>query len=426
MKKSLTDQSVSRRRFLRGSGAILALPWLESFASDAEIEAAPKRMIAICNDLGFIPDYFFPETEGRGYQHSPYSKVLANHRSDFTVFSGLSHPECNGGHQTDKCFLTGALHPRKPGFKNTVSLDQVAAAEMGSATRFSSLALRVGPGAGSLSYSPDGVRIPAEGSPSQVYKQLFVQGTETEVEREVTRLRDGMSLMDSFTGRIKSLEKSVGARDRERLDQYFTAFRELETRLDESAAWELKPKPKVDQKMPQDVRAAEAFIQRTRLMFDMARLAVETDSTRLITIFVTQQFNPKVNLPGVELPHHALTHQQAVKDSRAQLAKVESALLKEYGRLLADLKKSSQGNRNLLDQTMVLLGTNIGNANNHSNANLPAILAGGGFRHGQHLACDHDGETPLSNLYLSMLQQLGLETERFSTSEGSLRGLEMG
>ncbi|MEM1441437.1 MAG: DUF1552 domain-containing protein [Verrucomicrobiota bacterium] len=416
------SRPLRRRTFLRASGACLALPWLESL--NASPVAPKNRLIAICTDLGMHPGNFFPKNTGFDYQDSVYTKLLSGHRDDFTVFSGLSHPECVGGHQTDKCFLTGAMHPRKPGFKNTVSVDQYAAAELGSATRFPSLSFRVGPGGGSLSYSASGVRVPAEERPSQIYEQLFVQGTPAEVQAQVSRLRDGRSLMDSFTERVKTLEGRVGYEDKERLDQFFTAFREMEKRLEENQEWALKPKPKVDVKQPADVRTPEALVQRTRLIYELAHLALRTDSTRLITIFVTQQFNPKVDLPGVELPHHALTHQHAVKDSLAQLTIVESAQFKELNKLLTLLKKSPEGETDLLRKTMVLYGTNIGNANNHSNANLPTLLAGGGFKHGQHLNCESKGETPLSNLYVSMLQELGLSPERFSTSTGPLQGLE--
>lgn len=419
------SQPLNRRTLLKGVGSVLALPQLNSMVSAADEGAeSPRRMIAICNDLGFVPDLFFPAGEGATYTDSPYTEVLKEFRDQFTVFSGLSHPECVGGHQTDQCFLTGARHPRKPGFKNTISVDQVAATELGITTRFPSLSLRVGPGSRSLSYSANGVRIPAEESPSQLYQKLFVQGSPEEVERQVTRLRDGQSLMDSFSDRVRSLEAKVGAQDKERLEQYFTAFREMEHRLNESAEWETNPKPKVEGKMPKDERKGEALIARTRLMHDLAKMAVETDSTRIITIITTQQFNPKVDLPGVELAHHALTHQQALDESREQLAIIEKAQLLEYSRLLADLQKSKEGKANLLDQTMVLLGSNLGNANNHSNVNLPTILAGGGFKHGQHLNCDQKGETPLANLYVSMLQRLGLSTDRFSTSTGALQGLE--
>ncbi len=422
----ISRSRLPRRTFLRGSGAVLALPLLRSMAQgEASSEERPRRLIAICNDLGFIPDHFFPKTAGPDYIDSPYTAVLKKYRKDFTVFSGLSHPECVGGHQTDKCFLTGAIHPRKPGFKNTISLDQFAANQIGSSTRFPSLSLRIGPGGGSLSYSADGVRIPSEGSPSEIYRQLFVQGSPQEVKRQVTRLKDGQSLMDSFSDRVKTLEKQVGAEDKARLDQFFTSFRELEHRLHETAEWETKPKPSVPVKEPKDVRAAEALVDRTRLILDMAKLAIETDSTRLVTIFATQQFNPKVDLPGVDLPHHALTHQQGQKDSREQLSIVETAQLKEFGRLLGALKASGEGESNLLQQTMCLLGSNMGNANSHSNANLPLILAGGGFRHGQHLNCESKGETPLSNLYLTMLQRLGVMAGEFSTASGPLKGLDV-
>lgn len=415
---------LNRRTFLQGAGAVLALPLLESMASAAGAER-PRRMIALCNDLGFVPDFFFPEGEGMNYRDSAYTELLKGFRDQLTVFSGLSHPECVGGHLTDQCFLTGARHPRKPGFKNTISVDQVAAIEMGTATRFPSLSLRIGPGSRSLSYSANGVRVPAEESPSRLYQKLFVQGSPEEVERQVIRLRDGQSLMDSFTDQLRSLEKKVGAQDKQSLEQYFTAFREMEQRLNEAAEWETRPKPIVGAKMPEDERKAEALIARTRLMHDLAKLAVETDSTRIITLITTQQFNPKVNLPGVQLAHHALTHQQALEESREQLAIIEKAQLLEYARLLGDLQQSREREGNLLDRTMVLLGSNLGNANNHSNVNLPTILAGGGFRHGRHLNCDRNGETPLANLYLTMLQRLGLNPDRFATSTGALQGLEL-
>jgi len=419
------NRPLNRRTLLKGAGAMLALPQLESMASTANGNTeSPRRMIAMCNDLGFVPGYFFPEGEGASYQDSPYTEVLKDFRDQFTVFSGLSHPEVVGGHLTDQCFLTGARHPRKPGFKNTISVDQVAANELGVATRFPSLSLRIGPGSRSLSYSSDGVRIPAEESPSALYKKLFVQGSSEEVERQVTRLRDGQSLMDSFSDRVRSLEKKVGRQDKERLDQYFTAFREMEHRLNESAEWETKAKPVVKTKMPKDERKAEALISRTRLMHDLAKLAVETDSTRIISIITTQQFNPKVDLPGVELAHHALTHQQAIEEARDQLAIIEKAQLVEFARLLGDFQQSSEGEANLLDRTMVLLGSNLGDANIHSNVNLPTILAGGGFKHGQHLNCDQNGEAPLANLYLTMLHRLGVNADRFSTSTGTLQGLE--
>ena len=423
-----TKSHLSRRAVLKGVGVSMALPFLEAmtpaFAAPAKALVKPRRMIAICVDLGFVPDNFFPSGSGRGYQLSKYLEVIGDHRNDFTVFSGMSHPDVTGGHQADVSFLTGAPNPTRPGFKNSVSLDQFAADHLGHQTRYPTLSLRVGPGDGTLSYTRDGVPVPAEMKPSRVYRQLFVQGTPEEIEAQVTRLRDGKSLMDSLALRIKGLQREVSSADRERLDQFFTSVREVEQRLEMSEEWEKKPKPKVDVGMPKDNLDPGALVARTRAMYDLARLALETDSTRLVTLLVTEQFNPKVNLPGVEIPHHALTHQSSMKESRKQLEIVEKAQMAELGHLLDGLKDAKEDEETLLDRTMVMQGSNLGHAGRHDNRNLPVLLAGGGFKHGQHLTFDKQHNEPLTNLYVSMLQRLGIETDRFSSGTKALSGLD--
>ena len=420
---------LSRRTLLRDAGASIGLPLLDAmtpaFARGAEADPTPRRMIAINVDLGFMPEEFFPQGTGRDYQLSPYLKILQDFRDDFTVFSGLSHPEVDGGHQADVSFLTGAPHPRSAGFKNTISLDQYAAQHIGHLTRFPTLNLRVGPGAGSMSYTADGVRIPSEERPSRVFRQLFVQGSDDEVAAQIRKLREGRSLMDSFGEQIKSLSKEVSGPDKARLDQFFTAIRDVEQRLAINEDWEEKPKPKVDVKPPKDNLEPGALVQRTRNMYDLARLALETDSTRLITIFVTQQFNPKVDLPGVDLPHHALTHQSQKKETREQLQKVEQAQMQELAALMRGLQQADEGGETLLDRTMIMQGSNLGHAGKHDNRNLPILLAGGGFRHGQHLEYDRVHNRPLAELYVSMLQRLGVEANRFSSGKTTIRGLEM-
>ncbi len=406
---------------------MMSLPLLDAmtpaFARNTDA-ATPKRMVAINVDLGFMPEEFFPEKAGRGYKLSPYLEIVKKFREQFTVFSGLSHPEVDGGHQAEVSFLTGAPHPRSAGFKNWISLDQYAAQQLGHLTRFPTLNLRVGPGNGSLAYTSDGVRIPSEMRPSRVYRQLFVQGTPAEVAVQVRRLKEGQSLMDSFAGRIKKLQREVGGADKERLDQFFTSVREVEQRLVINEEWEQKPKPKVEVKEPKDDLTPGALVKRTRNMFDLTKLALETDSTRLVTILISQDFNPKVDLPGVNLPHHALTHQTQKKETREQLAIVEKAQMNELGNLLSGLKSTKEDGETLLKRTMVMQGSNLGHANKHDNRNLPILLAGGNFKHGSHLGFDRVNNMPLANLYLSMLQQMGLETEKFSTATGTLRGLE--
>ena len=420
----MKEMNNTRRGFLRSSAGILALPFLESLVRGDEARQPPRKMIAICTDLGMIPEYFFPEEGGKDYKPSEYTSLLKRHREQFTVFSGLSHPDVVGGHLTDKCFLTAAPDPRKAGFKNTISVDQLASAHLGPVTRFPTLSLRVGPGGGSLSFSSDGVRIPSEVSPARVYRQLFVQGTADEVAAQVEMLKEGQSLMDGLSDKAIRLRKTVSKSDRERLDQFFTSFREMEQRLHAEEAWQRKPKPVMKDEEPAETFDPTQFIARLRNMYDIARLAVETDSTRLVTIFITQQFNPKVDLPGVDLPHHALTHQQKQEGPREQLKSVETAQLNELARMWDGLAECREGDRSCLDNTMVLHGSNLSNAGKHESVNLPILLAGGGFKHGQHLVHDREHNTPLANLYVSMLQQLGIETDSFGTSTGTLTGLE--
>jgi len=421
-----SGKQIPRRSMLKAAGAILALPWLDAMTPAFAKEAAkqpPRRMIAINVDLGFIPDRFFPEQAGRSYELSESLKELVEFREDFTVFSGLHHPGTGGQHNADRCFLTAATHPTRPGFKNTISLDQRMADEIGFHTRWPSAALRVGPGSNSLSYTADGVRVPAIERPSDVYKALFVQGSPEEVHRQVQRLRNGQSLMDQFAAEISRLKRDVGNADRQRLDQYFSSLRELETRLEAQEAWVNTPKPKVEVPVPKDNTSPGGLVPKTRMLYDMARLALETDSTRVITILVNQAFNPKVDLPGVDVPHHALTHQASQKGD--ELAIIERAQMKCLAGLLTDLRAVEEQGRSLLDSTMVLHGSNLGNAARHDGNNLPMLLAGGGFRHGSHLAFDRKHNEPLANVFVSMLQRMGIETDRFASSTGTLRGLEL-
>lgn len=423
-----TRRHLPRRTFLKAAGASMALPFLEAmrpaFAKSDSVKV-PRRMIAINVDLGFMGEEFFPTTTGRDFQLPSYFESFAKVRDQLTIFNGVSHPEVNGGHAGNICFLTGAPHPNSPSFKNSISLDQFAAQQIGHLTRFSTLNLRVGPGNKSLAFTGDGVSLPSEEKPSKVFQQLFVEGSAAEIESQLRKLKEGQSLMDSFADRIKSLQRDVNGADRDRLDQYFTSVREVEKRLVINEEWQKKPKPKIKAKSPKDNFDPGALVQRTRNMYDLARLALETDSTRLITILVTQEFNPKVNLPGVELPHHALTHQTSKEDSREQLHIIESAQMSELGRLVNGLHSCEEGNESLLDRTMVMQGSNLGNAARHDTTNLPVLLAGGGFKHGGHLQFDNKHNEPLANLYVSMLQRLGLEADRFSSGTRTIKGLEI-
>jgi hypothetical protein len=418
---------MNRRQFLRGAGVALALPVLERVAL-AKGAPAPRRILAVCNNLGVLPEKFFPTRPGRDYALSPYLEHLKEHRDDFTVFSGVMHPDVDGGHPADNCFLTAAPHPSNGGFRNTISLDQLAAQQIGHLTRFPSLTLGVNIQAGlrSLSWTAAGVLIPCEEKPSAVFKRLFLRGTPEEVQAQIRRLELGRSIMDAVADQVKSLEGGVGARDRDRLEQYFSGVRDLEKRLEKAREWEDVPKPAAPGASPEDPGSPREYLRKTKLMYDLARVAFETDSTRLVTLMLDSVNTPAIDVEGCDIKdgYHNLSHHGKSPAKLSQLEAIDREHFKLIDGLLDGLKTSREDGAPLLDRTMVLYGTNLGNANTHVTTNLPVILAGGGFKHGQHLAFDRERNYPLPNLFVSMLQRLGLEVDRFATSTGTMRGLD--
>lgn len=412
---------LSRRHFLRAAGVSLALPWLESVGR-AGAAKPPHRMVCICTPLSLHPPYFFPEKAGRDYPLTPYLEVVKDFRNDFTVMSGLSHPEIGHSHDSIFSFLTAAPHPeRRAGFRNSISLDQFAAEHIGGATRFPSLALSCE--GFSLSWTRSGAIVPSDSYPSSVFARLFLEGQPDEVQAQARRLRDGQSILDTVRDQARALQPGLGAKDREKLEEYFTSVRELEQRLVRAEEWSKKPKPRVAAKPPQNIVNPADVVGRARLMFDLVHLALQTDSTRLITLLLlgTSLVPP---VPGVSLGHHDLSHHGKDPSKIEQLKKVEMEKLKTFRDLLAKLKQTREDGASLLDRTMVFFSSNLGNASTHSVKNLPVLLAGGGFKHGQHLAFDSSKPPPLCNLYVSMLQQLGVRADRFGSSTGSLTGLE--
>ena len=206
-----TRRPISRRRFLRSAGVAMALPLLESmrapFARAAADGPVPRRLFCVCNNLGLLPEQFFPKDAGPDYTPSPYLKLLQDHRADFTVLSGVSHPGVDGGHPSDIAFLTAAPHPASSSFRNSISLDQFVAEKIGTLTRFPSLTLAVN-GGRSLSWSRTGVAIPPEGQASRVFKQLFLQGAPAEVAAQVRELDTGRSILDVVGEQAKDLRRA--------------------------------------------------------------------------------------------------------------------------------------------------------------------------------------------------------------------------
>lgn len=412
------SRAISRRMLLRGAGALIGLPLLEAmmpaFAASTPTPKPPRRMVAIVTNMGIMPQFFFPEKSGKDYETTPYLAKLAAHRTNLSVFSGLSHPGVAGGHQADRCFLTGAPHPERGGFRNTISLDQYAAEHIGTETRYPSLALAMSnEGGPTLSYTRSGAPISPDKSPRKLFEKLFVRGNADEVAASVEALRQGRSMLDFVSDQSKRLNRSLSAEDQRRMDQYFTSVRELEQRLHNAEAWQHSPKPSVKAAPPEELDDAKEFVRRTKLTLDVAKLALETDSTRLITLYIDTTVL------------HNITHHGNRPEVVAELRAKEEAQLDVLNGFLNQLTVTPEQNQTLLDRTMVLYGSHMGSANSHSNINLPVLLAGGGFRHGVHLAFDRTNNYPLANLHISMLQRLGIETHEFSTGKTRMRGLEL-
>ena len=380
----------------------------------------PKRMVFACASLGLYGPSLFPKETGRGYALTPYLETLKEHRDDFTVLSGVCHPDQAGadGHTSQMTWLTSARGPGLGGFRNTISVDQLVAEKIGFETRFPSLVLSTA-GQTSQSYTRSGVMVQAQSKPSQVFAKLFLDGSASEVEAQMRKLKEGRSIMDTVQEEAKRFEKRVGAADKEKLDEYYTSVREMEERMLKAEAWVQKPKPKVDAKPPTDVNNEADLIARMRLLFDLVPLALQTDSTRAVTVLI-QGRGDVPPVPGVTIDHHNLSHHGQDPAKIEQLQRIEREEFAAFNGLLSSLKSKKEGNGSLLDNTMVLFGSNLGNANNHDWHNLPLVFAGGGFKHGQHLAFDAKNNIPMCNLFVSMLQRMGLEASSFGSSTGTL------
>jgi hypothetical protein len=419
----MRTRRISRQFVLRGAGVAIALPALDCMvpaviARDSQLNP-PRRMVAINMELSFHPPNLMPTKSGRDYETTRYLKPLSDLRDDFTIISGTSHPDVDSGHAASQSWLTGAVHPGAANFRNSISIDQLAAREIGLQTRLAYMAL----GGGGISVSPNGVKIPGVPYPSHFFRKMFLDGRPQEKARQIERLREGRSVLDTVLEAARRMRSRVGQRDQRKLDEYFTSVREAERQLWKSEQWQQKPKPEVDAEPPSDIRDSTRLIERAKQLYDIMYLAIQTDSTRLITYTIGDSSHVP-QLPGITMNYHDLSHHGQDPGKLAQLATVESAHVRAFGDFVRRLKESEEDDANLLDRTMVMLGSHM-HSGGHNNRNLPMILAGGGFRHGQHLAFDAHNNYPLSNLYVTVLQRLGIAVEQFASSTGTLSGLDV-
>jgi hypothetical protein len=411
-------KQLSRRTLLRGAGISLSLPMLDAMlpalhAAPASTPAA-SRFVGISLSLGLHNPNLVPETAGKNYKPSRYLAGLEDIRNEFTVISGSSHPGVTGGHTAEGSIFSACPNQRGATTRNTISLDQLIAKNIGHQTRFPSLVINTA-GQNSPSYTENGSMIPAENNAMKLFTKLFVDDSPKEQQRQAEIIRRGRSIMDAITPETKSLLRQVGPGDRDKLDAWFTSVRQLEQRLAANEDWVFKPKPKVSLAPPTNIpRDNEVAVE--AIFLDIVRMALVTDSARSITLHVSG--NNVNGLEGVDESYHSLSHHGMNEEKLEQLAIVEQGVINEWAQFLRNLRQDQ-----LLDETAVILTSNLGNASSHDNRNMPVLFAGGGFDHGQHLAFDQKNNYPLPNLYLSTLHRLGIEQEQFATSTGTMDGL---
>jgi hypothetical protein len=412
------DHRIDRRVFLRASGVAIGLPFLEAMvpAGAAEAKRAlaqPPRMVLIGQPLGMYAPNFFPEQAGHDYEPSRYLKHLHAHRDQLTVFSGMSHRYA-AGHFAEVGLMTGVAPEfiRDRDIKNGISLDQEVASHIGNQTRFPALVL----GGGDVAWNRRGVRIPAESRATQVFRKLFIAGTPDEEARELQRVKDGQSILDDVGGQIQALNRRVGTSDRRRLDLFLASVREAEQKLQQDEHWSTAPKPKVDVPAPTADFGGPQLLERSRQWYQIVHLALQTDSTRVVSLWLNTQERP--DIPGVNLGHHDASHHGQDPAKLEQLALIEEAEIKMLGEFLDRMKATTEGDHTLLDRTAVFYASNLGNSSSHDNNNLPILLAGGSFRHQGHLAFDTKHNMLLSNLFVRMLHLMGIEAKSFGASNG--------
>ena len=414
-------KTINRRSFLRGTGVVLALPLLDIMGPQFANASSPtRRMINICCTLGLYRDSWMPKDLGRNYTPSEYLSIIDRHREKYTIFSGLSHEEQTGrqAHNSEITWLTSARHPGMDGFQNSISLDQTVADHLGYVTRYPSVVL------GTLtpqsqSYDKNGVMIPAQTSPAEVFKQMFIQGTPEEVEKESQRINDGGSILDNLKTQARTLQNSGSSEDRQKLEAYFEAVRAAEIELSKVRDWMDRPKPGVDSVPPVDNADPADILGRIDLWLELMPLILATDSSRVISLMI-QDHGVVPKLPGITADQHNLSHHGQDPGKIAQLRQLETEIVKRFGSLMDSLDGQKENDSSLLDQTQILFGSNLGNANSHNAENLPILVAGGDFAHGSHIAHDEKHNAPLCNLYLSLIQRMGVETDQFGQSTSTL------
>ena len=409
---------LNRRHFLRGAGACLSLPLLESMGLGEEAAASVHRFICVANPFGMIPDAFFPVEEGREAALPENMKPLEPHRGRFTIFSNLDHG-LNGGHSATHAFLSGVRSNEAAGMPNgNITLDQFCAEKVAGLTRFPVLNTSAGSIDGQaveLSWTRSGVLVPSVQKVNRVFQMLFVDDPADQAAQRSARYQRQGSILDAVRDQAETMNQRLSRNDQQKMDQYFTSIREVEKTLQQENAWVSKPRPKVEMKEPKNGTVS----QQLPILFDLVALALQTDSTRVATIEIPGSFD--TGAVGIEAKgYHAYSHHGKDPKLMAGMRKVEAYQIEHLARFIGKLNDTG-----LLDSTQILFGSGMGDGSAHTNRKLPVLLAGAGYKHQTHLTLPEEQgkKVPLSNLYLTMAQRFGIEAQSFGYSKGSMNGV---
>jgi hypothetical protein len=414
-----------RRSFLSSSAAMIALPILESLPVHGETGGSTstnraKNLVTVGAYLGWHQKAFYPKEAGHGYTLPKTLEPLSLHRNDFTVFSGLDHRAPNG-HQAWSNFLCGHT-------PNAYSMDQIVADHIGQKSRFPSVQLTAGTGEGSkaMSFTKRGIGLPMIQRPSVFYKQLFM--SKADKARTEYMLRSGQSALDLVLHDARRLQNSVTSTDRHKLDEYFDSMRSVENRMEGQISRINEPLPTTDYRLPEtDPITPNLLMEAEVLMYDLMALALDTESSRVLSLFIDGlgqvfSFDGKPLRSG----YHGLSHHGNDPEMIRDLVAIETTHMHCLNGFLTQLRdKKRPDGTSLLDETIVLVGTGMGDASRHSNADLPTLIAGGGFNHGSHMAIDASKpHAPLlGDLYITLMQRLGIESNEFSNANRNLNHL---
>ncbi|MES2735947.1 MAG: DUF1552 domain-containing protein [Verrucomicrobiota bacterium] len=441
---------MSRRHVLRGLGTMMSLPFLESLGGKAFAAAAakaparaPMRAAWLYIPNGVNVKQWFPTGEGTSYELSPTLKEIERHRNEFMVVSGLaqdkarSHGNGGGDHaRATSTFLTGCMPKKTAGsdIQLGVSVDQIAAQKIGHLTRLPSLELSTDGQRSSgrcdsgyscayqfnLAWKNETMPMAPEMDPRLVFERLFGYGASGAKGADgARRQRLQKGILDTVLGEAKSLQGKVNGNDKRKLDEYYSSVRDIELRIERAEKFTASlPK---DYPVPEGI--PESYEEHIHMMFDLLTLAFQTDTTRLCTFMLAHDGSNR-SFPQIGVPdaHHYLSHHESDEQKLEKIAKIDGFYMRQFGYFLDKLKATKEGDGNLLDNSMIVFGGGIGDGNRHNHDNLPILLAGragGTWTPGKRIVLP--GETPMTNLYLSMLDRLGVRAERVGDSSGVLQ-----